>query len=571
MELLLSFFLILLPFIIALVLLLKFKRRADTTGLATWLVIALLAYFIFNTDLMIILLASIAGIIASFPISLMVGSSILMITYMQQTGALKRVIIFFKTLGGGGSKGFQLMFLNLGLGTFLVSIGATPISILPPIMIALGYNPFIAVALPAIGYDPLTTFALLSIPAVVFADIMGIPLQDAGIIFSYFMPVITTGIAFGMLFIAGGFKELKNVKSIIFALVSGLSAGFVAILVNHIGLTTLTGVFSGFSVMLVTLLLTKVMGYKLKDDSILTDEEKQFAKDYSLLKALSPWAILITLVAITNIDPLYTLLFSDLSFPIGIGEILGDGGAVPAIVLKTRFLWQAYLWVFIATLLSMIFLKHDKEVLSNTVRISFKRALRPIFAASIFFAVAYVLNHSGTRFIDGYWVSALSNPSFDNSDNMINVLSNVTKTYTGDYYALVVPFIGLFGGFVTGSETSAIAMFTRYHKETSIIVGIDPIIIGASNGIGGGLASVLSPAKLANAAAVIDTPGIEGQVIKKTAPIAIILVWVTAVMTFLWTSYSTSNLILMIVVNIILIMIFIVYFMFRKQKNEGSL
>ena len=32
------------------------------------------------------------------------------------------------------------MFINIGLGCFLVSIGATPVTMLPPIMIAIGYS-----------------------------------------------------------------------------------------------------------------------------------------------------------------------------------------------------------------------------------------------------------------------------------------------------------------------------------------------------------------------------------------------------------------------------------------------
>ncbi len=543
MNLYLSFLFIMIPFILAIVLLLKYKWRADTTGYATWTILSIIAFIVFQTDLKIIFLASFAGIIASFPISLMVGASIVMITYMQQTGALKRIIIFFKTLGGGGSKGFQIMFLNLGLGTFLVSIGATPISILPPIMLALGYSSFVAVALPALGYDPLTTFALLSIPAVVFADIMGIPLQQAGIVFSWFMPVITTGIAFGMLFIAGGKKELKNKESILYASVSGLTAGGMTILINYAGLTTLTGVFSGLSVMIVTILLTKILGYDIIDKSSLSREEIEFASNFSLIRALSPWIILISLAVITNIDPLLTILFSDYTFPVNVGSKLLDGEIVPAIVIRTRILWQAYLWVFISTILSMLFLKSDKTTVRDTIRIGGDRALRPMLAAAIFFAVAYVLNHSGTIIIDGLWVAATSDPALDDVNNMIYVLANITKDLTGNYYALVVPFIGLFGGFVTGSETSSIAMLTRYHQETSAIIGVDPVIVGAANGIGGGLASVLSPAKIANAAAVVDSPGIEGEVIKKTAPIALILVWLVSLMTFIFTTKDTTLLI----------------------------
>lgn len=75
------------------------------------------------------------------------------------------------------------MFINLALGTFLVSIGATPVTMLPPVLAAMGYSAFAAVALPSIGYDPLCTFALLAVPAVFFAEFMGIPLQEAGFVF----------------------------------------------------------------------------------------------------------------------------------------------------------------------------------------------------------------------------------------------------------------------------------------------------------------------------------------------------------------------------------------------------
>ena len=92
-----------------------------------------------------------------------------MITYMQEVGALQRIIVFFKTLGGG-SRPMQILLISFGLGLFLVGIGATPTSMLPPVMLALGFNPMVAVALLSIGYDPLTTYALLGIPAVVFTD-----------------------------------------------------------------------------------------------------------------------------------------------------------------------------------------------------------------------------------------------------------------------------------------------------------------------------------------------------------------------------------------------------------------
>ena len=133
-------FMIALPFVAALLMLLVFKWKADTTGFSMWVIMLIIAVAYFKTNTGVVFLASIAGFIKSYPIALMVCTSIFMITYMQKTGALQRIIVAFKTLGGVGKEPFQIMFINIGLGCFLVSIGATPVTMLPPIMTAIGYS-----------------------------------------------------------------------------------------------------------------------------------------------------------------------------------------------------------------------------------------------------------------------------------------------------------------------------------------------------------------------------------------------------------------------------------------------
>jgi lactate permease len=60
------------------------------------------------------------------------------------------------------------------------------------------------------------------------------------------------------------------------------------------------------------------------------------------------------------------------------------------------------------------------------------------------------------------------------------------------------------------------------------------LLIAAASGIGGGLASVISPAKLQNAAASIDRIGEESQVIRVTFVISLIITTIAAIMTILW-------------------------------------
>jgi lactate permease len=50
---------------------------------------------------------------------------------------------------------------------------------------------------------------------------------------------------------------------------------------------------------------------------------------------------------------------------------------------------------------------------------------------------------------------------------------------------------------------------------------------------------VISPAKLQNAAAVIDRIGLEGRVIRSTAVLAILMVLVTAIVTLVFLALGT--------------------------------
>lgn len=552
--------LILLPFILAFYLLLNRKWKADTTGIVVWLFVLSISWIFFYTPIETGLLVSLVGIIDSFKITLMVGASIFMITYMQESGALSRIIVYAKTLKGN-HKAWQIMFINMGLGCFMVSIGATPVSILPPILLALGFSPLIAIALPAIGYDPLTTYALLGIPVVVFKGEMG-RLADEGLIsiaptlieagqaFSLYMPFISTGIALGMLYIAGGKELLFSKFAITIAFISGITAGVVSIVSNFLGIVTLTGVFAGLFIIIVLALLVKITGDKIIDRSDLTESDLDVEEKLPLIKAISPWLFLIAFSLITNlIDPIFQMFFVELNFPITIGEF----------TVKLRILWQAYTWVLISVILSFIVLPSSKEILTNTLVKTKNRVIRPMISSAIFFAIAWIMNNSGTL-----------NAEY----NMVFILSAATAGLFGIFFPLIVPFVGLFGGFVSGSETSAIAMFSRFQTNSANTLGMDYMTLGTSNGIGGGLASVLTPAKVQNAAATIDKIGIEGKVIKKTFGVSIIMVCVLSILTLLWANnlpkLMMGDIIIIAVIYLITMIAIFSYLFLNKEKEKKS-
>ncbi len=512
---LLSVLLALLPILVILILLIWRRMAADLSGLIGWAVAALAALLYFQTPLAVLLKSSLAGVVASFPITLMVAASLLQVFIMVETGALARIITLIKTVAPTDQV-VQIMIVNVGFGTLLAALGATPVSILPPIMLALGYSSFVAIALPALGYDALCTYALLGVPVVVFAGLVGKPVNEVGEYFARFMPVISTCIALGMLWIVGRWKLVW--KGLLPALLSGLSAGFIAIGMNAIGLIPLSGVAARLGVVLVMLAYLLIIRKPLRDRTVLTEADQTAEKRISLWVALSPWLILVVFAVVVNLPslPFYTLTFKTLAMPVAI---------IPGAPEKVRLFWQAYFWVLVSTLLALPFLKPTKKQLGDSLKKWVQRAPRPMLASAVFFAIAYLMNHSG-KGLD--WVLAVP------GHNMIVVLANASSAAFGKFYPLAAPYLGLLAGFVSGSETSAIAMLTNLHLSAAQQIGALGLVVAAVSGIGGGLASVISPAKLQNAAAAIDKIGEESSVLRVTFVISLVISAVAAVMALLW-------------------------------------
>lgn len=513
--------------LVIVILLVVFKKSADVSGIIGFAVIAAAAMIFFHTSAEVVARSAAAGLIKSFSVSLIVATSLLQMALMEKSGALKRIIIFIKTISSE-NQAVQIMLVNIGFGTLMVAVGATPVSLLPPILLAMGYSTYVSIALPAIGYDSLCTYALLGAPIVVFVDMANsflskagliaagseITLSEVGKIFSYFLPLTSIMIGLSMLWITGKWKGIK--KGLLPCLITGVVIGVISYFASKVdNLVVLTGVLCGVGVIIAMLLYLKISGRKIIDKSRLTAEELRYEKEYPLLKALSPWILLIGIILILNVPQnIFDQLYRGMLFPIN--GLSADGSPI-----YTRFLWNAYTWILVSTVISVFILRPSKKQLKDTASAWLKRAPRPVFAAAIFFAIGEVMNMSGYSMAGG---------GFE-TDSMIKVLADASANLFQSAYGAVVSFIGLFGGFITGSEASTIAMFSKYAMTTAVnldfgVKGI--IVITAGLAFGGGLASVISPAKLQNAAAAIDKIGEENKVIRTAFAFSIIFTVITS-------------------------------------------
>ncbi len=499
------------PLLFVLILLIIFKINADIAGLWGLLLTLLLTIFYFDTAISIIPNILLAGSLGALPVGLVIAASILQVTIMAESGALARIIALIKTLAPH-HKAVQVLLINVGIGILLTGLGAASVAIFPPLLIGLGYSVFAAILLPAIGYVALCMYALLGIPAVIMAHFAGANLLDAGLVLASYMPAISVAVAFACLHIVGGFSLM--LRGFWPAILAGLSSGFVAILLAKVGLLTVTAIFAGLAIIVVLMLYVKLTGGVLQDRSILTQNDLAAEQKFSILRAASPWLVLLVFSLIMNTPalPFFDLIFNKWSMPVEI---------IPNNPEKLRLLWQAYTWVLISTFLCIPFLKIPRANVGKIIGKGVQRAWRPLLATIIYFCIAYLMNHSGKN---AQW-------ALNESNNMILILAKSGADLFGSFYPAATPFLGLVAGFIGGSASSSVAMFTKLHLAVGETLGVSTLNLAASNGVGGGLASAISPSKLLGAAASIDQPKAVSSVMGYAFVLTFLITAVCAVIT----------------------------------------
>jgi lactate permease len=111
-------------------------------------------------------------------------------------------------------------------------------------------------------------------------------------------------------------------------------------------------------------------------------------------------------------------------------------------------------------------------------------------------ALAYVMNLSGQTITIGTWIAG-----------------------TGAAFAFFSPILGWIGTAVTGSDTSANALFSTLQQAAAQKAGLDPTLLVAANTSGGVVGKMISPQNLTIAATAVGLVGRESDIFRK------VIVW----------------------------------------------
>ncbi|WP_066527513.1 L-lactate permease [Corynebacterium bouchesdurhonense] len=505
-----------LPLLTFFIMLLGFKARAHTSGLVALIVAILVAILGFNMPTGMALSSALrGGLYGLFPIVWVILTAIWFYQITVASGRFEDLRLVFDKMGNGDVR-IQAMLIAFCFGGLLEALAGfgAPVAITATMILALGIEPLKAATVVLIANTAPVAFGAVAIPITTAGEVGGRTLEQTeniAAIIGHQTPLLAFFVPFIIAFIIDGWKGVKDTAPAAFTI--GLSFGIAQWWTSNHFAYQLTDVIACIVSLGAAFLLLRFWNPRGLEGmrSRLGLEDTRGSEEIHLpanrvAMALFPYAVVVVIFGLANLGstiPTWLKSFK-ISFPwpgIETGKLLNaTGGEV-----KTDYSF-AYLnnpgtllviSGLIVAIVYMIFNENGrysltwgqvgKEFVDTVYRMRWS-------AATIFLvlALAYVMNYSGQTVTIGEFFAGL-----------------------GGAFAFFAPMLGWVGVAVTGSDTSANALFANLQVTAADRLGLNPDLMLAANTTGGVVGKMISPQSLAIAATAVNMEGKESEIFKK--------------------------------------------------------
>ena len=221
-------------------------------------------------------------------------------------------------------------------------------------------------------------------------------------------------------------------------------------------------------------------------------------------KAYAPYLIIIAIFSVANLAGVKSALAEEpwtvkFAWP-GLEVLTGSGSPQSSATFTFNWLAAAGSLMILAGILTMLVLKvSPARGLREYVK-TFYELRFAILTVMAVLGLAYVMNQSGQTGTLGFFLAG-----------------------TGAAFAFLSPILGWIGVAVTGSDTSANALFGALQVQSAAEAGLDPVLLAAANSSGGVMGKMISPQNLAIAASAVGMSGQEGEILRKVLGWSLVL------------------------------------------------
>lgn len=548
----------LLPLLTFFVLLAVVKTKAHVAGAFALLVALVVGITAFHMPpVLAILSATQGGVFGAFPVLWIVIMAVWLYQVTVLSGRFEDLRRVFDKIGGGDTRlqAVLVAFCFGGLLEALAGFGA-PVAITATMLLALGLPPLRAAAAVLVANTAPVAFGAMAIPITTAAGLTGLHATEIASIVGRQAPLLATFVPLVLLYIIDGRRGIKDCWPA--ALVVGGSFAVAQFFCSNFFSYELTDILAslvGLGMAVVFFRVwkpkgseaarerlgarakaaaggTEVRSHGSRNSGAAGVATAERAVEDSLTPsrtwlALFPYFLVIVVFGIAKlwnlgVDLPAFLASTDIKIP---WPILHDAlvGADGKPVSSTTYTFQwlsspGTLLLITGLIVAFVYSKFDDggrfrlsaaDALAEIARTIFKMRWAGLTIITVL-ALAYVMNNSGQTVSIGTWLAG-----------------------TGSFFAFLSPVLGWLGTAVTGSDTSANALFAKLQQTAGMKAGINPNLLVAANTSGGVVGKLISPQNLAIAATAVDMDGKESMILRKVVGWSVALLLVLCTIVFL--------------------------------------
>jgi lactate permease len=443
----------------------------------------------------------------------------------------------------------QALLIAFSFGTFLEGAAGfgTPVAISAALLIGIGFSPLYAAGLALLANTAPVAFGALGTPIITLAKVSGINEMALSQMAGRQLPLFSLIVPVWLVAIMSGRKGVKGCWPAI--LVCGGSYAVIQFVLANFNGPTLVGVLGGAgSLVILTVFLhfwqpKEIWRFPDESDndahesagaSPIQNEDQNGKntvndlpqntpalpplKPRQVAYAWMPWILLSLMVFLWGLPLWKTALdggtadqsnylngIGKLSFNVpGLHNLIYRTAPVVAIPAgsdraakpeeaKYDFNWLSATGtsIFIAAVLTAIWLRLGLMVFLDEFRRTLFRVRWALLTIACMLALAFVTKYSGA-----------------------DATLGLAFTHTGRFYPFFAPLLGWLGVALTGSDTSANALFGSLQRITAEQLKLNSILIVASNSTGGVMGKMIDAQSIVVAAVATGQSGGEGRILR---------------------------------------------------------
>ncbi len=464
-----------------------------------------------------------------FPILYIVITAVWIYNLTEKSGRSEDVRAVFSLVGKGDRRIQTLLigFCFCGLLEGLAGFGA-PVAIACAMLMAIGLPPLKAAIATMIGNALNVGFGAMAIPVTTVGQLGGVEPELVAGTMGRITPLLLAWLPILMLVVVDGKRGVKQAWPA--AIVSGIGMAVGHIVGAGFLPYQLTAVFASLLSFALLALLLHFWNPTTPEEQHSHADSAGMTFSRAALGLMPYWLV----VLIFGFAKLWTiginipawLASTDIKIPWpaldgNIGAQAADGSLILSTATVFNFQWLSSPGTMLLITGIVVSFVYRCTSSGGKYPFSFTRGILTlgqtiynlriaILTICTIMALAYVMNFSGQTVAIGTWLAA-----------------------TGGAFAFLAPLLGWIGTAVTGSATSAAALFANLQSVAAGHAGLSPQLLLAANEIGGGIGKIISPQNLAIASSAIKQPGSESALLRKALPYSVLLVVLLGIIVFL--------------------------------------